>query len=72
MPAAWGVERYRQWLAGEYREPEFDERRQWILNHLADLQDNDLACWCVDWDGTGEPPGVCHAEVLLELANRDE
>ncbi len=35
------------------------------------LKGKDLACWCVDWDGTGEPPGVCHAEVLLELANRD-
>ena len=36
-----------------------------------DLKGKDLACWCVDWDGIGEPPGVCHAEVLLELANRE-
>ena len=35
------------------------------------LRGKHLVCWCVDWDGTGEPPGVCHAEVLLELANPD-
>lgn len=23
-----------------------------------------LGCWCVNWDGTGEPPMVCHAVVL--------
>ncbi len=35
------------------------------------LRGKDLACWCVDWDGTGELPGVCHAEILLELANKE-
>ncbi len=35
------------------------------------LRGKDLACWCVDWDGTGVPPGVCHAEILLQLANKE-
>ncbi|MEE8466585.1 MAG: DUF4326 domain-containing protein [Dehalococcoidia bacterium] len=69
MPAAWGVERFRAWLSGEYSECGFETRRQWILEHLTELRGLDLACWCVDWDGTGEAPNVCHAEVLLELAN---
>lgn len=25
-----------------------------------------LVCWCVTWDGTGEAPGRCHAEVIRE------
>lgn len=45
--------------------------RQWLLARLADGEDvgltelrgRNLACWC----RPGEP---CHADVLLELANR--
>lgn len=29
---------------------------------IAGLRGHDLACWC--------PPGPCHADVLIELANR--
>jgi hypothetical protein len=28
-----------------------------------------LGCWCVNWQGTGEPPMVCHAVVLAALLN---
>lgn len=58
--AAEAVELYRQWITqGAYR-------RQFL--HL--LRGRDLACWCplVDKDGNPVP---CHADVLLELANRD-
>ncbi|HEY2252648.1 MAG TPA: DUF4326 domain-containing protein [Planctomycetaceae bacterium] len=34
-----------------------------VLNSLAELRGHDLACWCAP----GKP---CHADVLLELANR--
>ncbi len=34
------------------------------------LRGKNLACWCIDWDGTGDPPGICHAEILLEVANK--
>ncbi len=36
-----------------------------------ELRGKVLVCWCVDWDGTWPPPGVCHAEVLLRLANQE-
>ena len=55
------VEKYRLWIetganyAGDQAPPTTEE--------IAGLQGKDLACWCK----AGEP---CHADVLLELANR--
>ncbi len=46
-----------------------DLYRCWIAigsrrrNELAELRDKNLACWC-------KPGAPCHADVLLELANR--
>lgn len=34
----------------------------WSPEELAELRGKNLACWC--------GPGPCHADVLLELANR--
>jgi len=42
-----------------------DERRQMILARLHELRWKNLACWC----GLDKP---CHADVLLELANKPE
>jgi Domain of unknown function (DUF4326) len=44
--------------------------REWLLKDLARLKGKHLACWCplVDEDGNRVS---CHADVLLELANRD-
>jgi len=55
---------FRQWLKGTNPSPrpDLEDRRQWILNNIADLRGKNLACWCKP----GEP---CHADVLLELAN---
>ena len=37
---------------------------------IPSLRGKDLSCWCVDWDPSeGPAPGVCHGEILLELAN---
>ncbi|HEU4430133.1 MAG TPA: DUF4326 domain-containing protein [Myxococcota bacterium] len=39
--------------------------RRWILRQpldLSELRGRDLVCWCA--------PAACHADVLLELANR--
>jgi len=36
------------------------------LRALAAQGDLVLVCWCETWDGTGEPPGKCHAEILLK------
>lgn len=61
------AEIYRDWLT--MTEPErFPEelrgRRVAILASLSDLRGKNLACWCKP----GEP---CHADVLLELANKE-
>jgi len=55
------VAAFRRWLAGE--DPSFPARRSALLHRLPELRGKDLACWC----RPGEP---CHADVLLELANR--
>ena len=43
--------------------------RNTILRRLPELRGKNLACWCplVDKDGNPVP---CHADVLLELANK--
>ncbi len=65
------VAAFRSWLLGlEPGQPDtyqtghrtFD--RRWMRANLNRLRGHDLACWC--------PPGkpdICHAAVLLELAN---
>lgn len=61
---------FESWLNGSAEDPEGGIRKQEVLGRINELRGKDLVCWCVEWDGAGEPPGVCHAEVLLELANR--
>lgn len=41
--------------------------RRWMRDHLAELAGKDLACWC-PLPAEGEPD-ICHAAVLLEMAN---
>ena len=57
---------FREWLNGnpEWLSGDLDHRRQRILNEVPALRGRDLACFCPE----GQP---CHADVLLELANRD-
>jgi hypothetical protein len=57
---------FRAWLDGDpdYNPPHLAERRRWILANVGSLKGLPLACVC--------PPGPCHADVLLELANRCE
>jgi hypothetical protein len=67
---------FRQWLVGCLPEEEFTpwawqmlaKKRQAVLHALATLRGKNLACWCAE----PEPgqPDMCHAAVLLELANR--
>lgn len=63
------VSAYRDWLRGNTwaagSSIDWDERRQAILSDVHQLAGRDLACWCpLD----GRP---CHADVLLDLANRE-
>jgi Domain of unknown function (DUF4326) len=49
------VERFREWMDGRVSGPQ--------VPHLHELRGKNLACWC-------KPGQPCHADVLLELANR--
>jgi len=59
---AHAVEIYRRWLAGR---GDIQEQAR------VALAGRDLACWCPLVDSDGQPV-PCHADVLLELANREE
>lgn len=65
-PTKWGnpfnsAATFRWWL--NTPRPPGDVERDRILAEIAELRGKDLACWCP----LGQP---CHADVLLELANR--
>jgi hypothetical protein len=60
---ATAAQAYRWWLEGRAFHDKDTARRALILASLPELRGKNLACWC--------PPGAeCHADVLLELANR--
>lgn len=46
---------------------EMAERRKHVLAHLPELRGKNLACWC-SLPAPGEPD-LCHAALLLKLAN---
>lgn len=62
------AEAFRMWLERKLLQVEADHiyrwRRQMILDDLHKLRGHDLACWC-------GPDAACHADVLLDLANRE-
>lgn len=63
FPALIAVEHYRNLLTAErLLPPHLVLKRERILDALPSLRGKNLACWC------GEGP--CHADVLLELANK--
>jgi hypothetical protein len=75
------VDRFERWLSGNMSALESSQSsrcdrwssglapmsltsvRRWIFDDLSKLRGKNLACWCA----LGEP---CHADVLLELANK--
>ncbi|MDI7864338.1 DUF4326 domain-containing protein [Rhizobiaceae bacterium n13] len=67
--AAYCVDLYKALLAGLLRDcpdPDIEalERtRRFVADNLGELRGKNLACWC-------RPGAPCHADVLLELANR--
>lgn len=56
------VRRHREW----FFEPEQAPLRERVR---AELRGKDLVCWCVSGAGV-PPPLVCHAQTLLEYANK--
>lgn len=62
------VATYHQWLTSSdwqmfWGGDESERRRQAILDALPQLRGKDLICYC-------SPEEPCHADVLLDLANR--
>lgn len=55
------VENYEKWLKGEKFMDIFQEKRQWILNHLTELDNQVLGCFC--------KPNICHGDVLKKLVD---
>lgn len=69
---AWCVELYKHMLNGHFRVvnpggatvESLSRERTFIAENVETLRGKDLACWCAL---DGKP---CHADVLLEIANR--
>jgi hypothetical protein len=62
---------FRSWLSGNrlmWQSEEGDAARRRILDGLPELRGKNLACYC-PLPVPGEPD-LCHAVVLLDLANR--
>jgi hypothetical protein len=57
------VASFRQFLADRYMWSAGEAIRSRILSNIHKLRGHDLACWC-------PLDAPCHADVLLELANR--
>lgn len=60
------VRAFEEWLRGSSQDwmgSESDAARATILARLPELRGKNLACFC-------KPGQPCHADVLLELANR--
>ncbi len=59
------IAQYRRFVAGNAatRREDVLASRRLVAEHIGDLKGKNLACWC-------PMDGPCHADVLLELANR--
>lgn len=61
------VNAFDDWLRGDdsnWMGEKSDRVRSEILSRIGDLCGKNLACWC-------KPGTPCHADVLLEMANRE-
>jgi len=59
------IQKFARWLTygdNAVNQNATEERRQWILDHVEDLNDKVLGCWC------NYPKEDCHGRVLKELA----
>lgn len=61
--AAEAVAAYRAWLTVDRLHAGMPMEKSAILDDIEQLHGKDLACWC-------SPGSPCHADVLIELANR--
>ena len=66
--AAYAVDCFRRWIAGEKVGAMKPPTAEFLEALRANLRGKNLACWCA-LPKPGEPD-ICHAAVLLEIANR--
>lgn len=63
----WCVSLFRRWLTNpkqmDYVGPESERKKAALMARLPELRGKDLCCWC-------KPGTPCHADVLIELANK--
>lgn len=52
------------WLTVDGVDAGIPDRKRAIIDSLPELRGKDLACWC-------SLDQVCHADILLELANKE-
>jgi hypothetical protein len=65
---AWHANWLRMEASAERDFPELRDLRKYVLTRLSDLRGKNLACWCkLPEEGKQD---ICHAGVLLELANK--
>ena len=59
------IEKYRRFVAGNAGTAREDvlAARRFLAEHIGELKGKNLACWC-------PMDGPCHADILLQLANR--
>lgn len=59
------IEKYQRFVSGKSATAREDvlASRKFVAEHVGDLKGKNLACWC-------PMDGPCHADVLLDLANR--
>jgi hypothetical protein len=55
------VENYSKWLWGIDFTDVLQEKRWWILDHLGDLRNQVLGCYC--------KPKICHGDILADIVN---
>jgi hypothetical protein len=63
------VEMFHEWVLTSER-----PSAVWIRENAHTLRGRTLGCWCARGDGVTDEdlPWVCHGQVLLHLANREE
>lgn len=62
-----GKDGSRQQVIEKFRNHLFESS---LIDDIAELEGHDLICWCAPNGGiTATDPLICHAQILLQLAN---
>jgi Domain of unknown function (DUF4326) len=53
------IDNFEKWIRGTGFVEVLQDQRQYIWNHLYELKDKTLGCWC--------SPAPCHGQVLIKI-----